>query len=130
VQWHFEEHEGIGVLHLSGFLGERVVHRFRGAFAWARARSAVGLVLDLSGLLGWSPGGRAALLDAAHQVDPRHSPLAVSGLRPHLARQIPVGSSLAALRLHPDLQSARTAVGDRRPPTAPAPAPAPPTDDR
>ncbi|MFD9125387.1 STAS domain-containing protein [Kitasatospora sp. NPDC059571] len=119
MQWHFEEHEGTGVLHLSGFLGERVVHRFQGAFAWARARSEVALVLDLSGLLGWSPEGMAAIIDAARQLGPHHAPLTVCGLRTHLARQLPTAGGPGGLRLHPDPSSAPAAVGRH---TASAPA--------
>jgi len=99
VRWDFTEHDGVGVLHLFGFLGRQDTHRFEGAVGWVRSRSNGTLVLDMSGLLGWNEEGEAAVVRAAR------SPLAVCGL---LDRSAPLlsGDTSGLIRIYSDLRSA------------------------
>ncbi len=99
MRWDSTEHDGVGVLHLFGFLGRQDTHRFEGAVGWVRSRSNGMLVLDLSGLLGWSEEGEAAVLRAAQ------SPLAVCGLRDRPAPLL-TGDTAGLIRVYPDLRSA------------------------
>ncbi|MCM2425151.1 hypothetical protein [Streptomyces sp. RKAG337] len=110
MEWNFEDYNGTGVLHLYGHLGRRVTDRFTGAVGWARARTTGTLVLDMSGLMGWSPAGEAAILAAAP------AGLALCGLR---GRPTPLltSNSLVGVRVFPDLNAALAAL-------APAPEPA------
>ncbi|KQV14534.1 MULTISPECIES: hypothetical protein [unclassified Kitasatospora] len=114
MQWHFEEHGGTGVLSLSGFLGERVVHRFHGAFAWACARSTGALVLDLTTLRGISADGERAIAAAAATLPADRTPLAVCGLTGQPAALLTGGACPARLRLHPDLDAALAATCSNR----------------
>src|SRR5215207_10293356 len=45
---------GIGILQLSGYLGQTTTRRFHGAVDWAQFRAPGPIVLDLDGLAGWS----------------------------------------------------------------------------
>ncbi|MFE3113879.1 STAS domain-containing protein [Kitasatospora indigofera] len=119
MQWHFEECNGTGVLSLSGFLSERVVDRFQGAFGWAYAHSSGAIILDLSDLRGWSPDGEAAIIDIAGKAAANRGPLVVCGLRQHLPLLILTNNAPDLLSLYPDLESALAAVGAGQPPTAP-----------
>ncbi|MFE5584933.1 STAS domain-containing protein [Kitasatospora sp. NPDC056531] len=118
MQWELEEMDGVGVLRLTGYLGERVVHRFHGAFDWARARCTGPLVIDLSGLLGWSQEGEAAIVDAAGRLGTDRSPLMLCGLRDRAAPLFATGAALGLMRVCSDLQTALAALGvtaDSRP---------------
>ncbi|MCZ4101540.1 hypothetical protein G3I60_11305 [Streptomyces sp. SID13666] len=103
MEWNFEDRNGTGVLHLYGHLGRRVTDRFAGAVGWARARTTGTLVLDVSGLMGWSPDGEAAILAAAP------AGLALCGLR---GRPTPLltENALVGVRVFPDLDVALTAL--------------------
>ncbi|WP_405959644.1 STAS domain-containing protein [Streptomyces sp. NBC_00024] len=103
MRWDSTEHDGVGVLHLFGFLGRQDTHRFEGAVDWVRSRSDGELVLDLSGLLGWSEEGEAAMVRAAQ------SPLAVCGLRDRPASLLS-GDTTGLVRIYPDLRSALAAL--------------------
>ncbi|MFE5795467.1 anti-sigma factor antagonist [Streptomyces sp. NPDC056503] len=65
IEWRYTIHPGLGVLSLAGFLGQEAVGRFQGAVGWALARGTGPVVLDLTGLRGWSDGGRLAVSEAA-----------------------------------------------------------------
>lgn len=110
MEWNFEDCNGTGVLHLYGHLGRQVSDRFIGAVGWARARTTGTLVLDMSGLMGWSPDGEAAILAVAP------ADLVLCGLRD---RPTPLltENSLVRVRAFPDLDAALAAL-------APAPVPA------
>lgn len=99
VRWDFTEHDGVGVLHLFGFLGRQDTHRFEGAVDWVRSRSNGTLVLDMSGLVGWSEEGEAAVVRAAR------SPLAVCGLLDRFAPLVS-GDTSGLIRIYSDIRSA------------------------
>ncbi|MGW1004358.1 hypothetical protein [Streptomyces sp. NPDC002520] len=106
---HYEERRGAGVLHLAGFLGADGTGRFTGAIAWVLARARGPVVLEVSGLLGWSPEGQVAVLDLARRLSGRPRPLALCGVG-----ALPMGT-LAANRLipitvHSDLDAALNAL--------------------
>lgn len=101
MRWDSTDHAGVGVLHLFGFLGREDTHRFEGAVDWVRSRSDGMLVIDMSGLLGWSEEGEAAVLRAAQ------SRLAMCGLGEHPAPMLS-GDKSGLIRIYPDLRSALT----------------------
>ncbi|MEU2658502.1 anti-sigma factor antagonist [Streptomyces sp. NPDC007325] len=68
IEWRYTIHPGLGVLSLAGFLGQEAVGRFQGAVGWAVARGTGPVVLDLTGLRGWSDGGRLAVSEAASRL--------------------------------------------------------------
>jgi len=113
MQWHFEERNGVGVLFLSGFLGERVVHRFEGGFDWACSRCSGPVVVDVSALKGWSSEGEAAIVDAASRLAPHRTPLAVCGVGERHAPLLRAGNGLSLVRVYPDLEGALEAVAAR-----------------
>ncbi|WP_043175455.1 STAS domain-containing protein [Streptomyces sp. NRRL B-24484] len=110
MQWELETVDGVGVLRLSGFLGARATHRFRGAFDWAMARCPGPIVVDLSDLRGWSTEGEAAIVDAAGLLGER-GPLAVCGVGRRKADLLRSGSALSVLRLCADLDVALVVLG-------------------
>jgi hypothetical protein len=59
------------VLSLAGYLGVDGIDRFTGAVGWVLACTGGSVVLEVSGLLGWSPEGEAAVLDLARRVSGR-----------------------------------------------------------
>ncbi|WP_241748371.1 STAS domain-containing protein [Streptomyces sp. M3] len=106
MHWDSTERDGVGVLQLFGYLGRQDAHRFEGAVGWVRSRSTGPLVLDLSGLLGWSEEGEAAVVRAAG------SPLAVCGLRDRPAPLLTTEDTL--IRIYPDLRSALADLASMR----------------
>ncbi|MFE6224797.1 MULTISPECIES: hypothetical protein [unclassified Streptomyces] len=109
IEWRYTIHPGLGVLSLAGFLGQEAVGRFQGAVGWALARGTGPVVLDLTGLRGWSDGGRLAVSEAA-------SRLAAEGRGLELAA-VPAGGGFGdgpvAIAVHGDLATALAAHRDR-----------------
>ncbi|WP_327414828.1 STAS domain-containing protein [Streptomyces sp. NBC_01233] len=132
IEWRYTTREDLGVLSLAGYLGADAVDRFTGAIGWALARGTGPVILDLTGLLGWSAGGQIAVAQAARR-------LAGHGRSLELAA-IPADGSLVpdatcpTVTVHCDLAAALAAHGaqdeirqwstddwpDPRHPTAPA----------
>ncbi|WP_282694484.1 anti-sigma factor antagonist [Streptomyces sp. CC208A] len=109
IEWRYTIHPGLGVLSLAGFLGQEAVGRFQGAVGWALARGTGPVVLDLTGLRGWSDGGRLAVSEAAVR-------LAAEGRGLELAAAPeggPLGDGRVAVAVHGDLASALAAHRDR-----------------
>lgn len=52
---------------VTGYLGAEALPRFKGATGWISTRATT-LILDLSGLQGWSDAGRAAVVAAIGQL--------------------------------------------------------------
>ncbi|MFE1413186.1 anti-sigma factor antagonist [Streptomyces sp. NPDC058746] len=109
IEWRYTTCRHVGVLSLAGYLGADAVDRFTGAVGWALARGTGPVVLDLTGLLGWSAGGQVAVARAARR-------LAESGRRLDLAA-IPADGSLVPdatcppVTVHCDLAAALAAHG-------------------
>ncbi|MER7759740.1 STAS domain-containing protein [Streptomyces sp. NPDC097619] len=68
IEWRYTTQEGLGVLSLAGYLGPEATERFSGAVGWALARGTGPVVLDLTGLRGWSACGRRAVAEAAARL--------------------------------------------------------------
>ncbi|MCB5163927.1 anti-sigma factor antagonist [Streptomyces bambusae] len=109
IEWKYTDHGHVGVLTLTGHLGMEAIDRFVGAVGWTLARGSGPVIVDLTGLLGWSPGGQLAVADAARR-------LAGAGRRLELAA-IPADGSLVPsgtgpeIPVHPDLAAALAAHG-------------------
>ncbi|MGW6413362.1 STAS domain-containing protein [Streptomyces vinaceus] len=109
IEWHYTTRQDLGVLSLAGYLGADATDRFTGAIGWAIARGTGLVILDLTGLLGWSAGGQIAIAQAARR-------LAVHGRRLELAA-VPAGRSLVLdatcppVAVHCDLAAALAAHG-------------------
>ncbi|MEU6347675.1 STAS domain-containing protein [Streptomyces sp. NPDC046977] len=95
IEWRYTTHPNLGVLSLAGHLGPDAVHRFTGAIGWVRARGTGPVILDLTGLRGWSTGGQLAIAQAARQ-------LSDEGRRLELAA-IPADGSLVPDGTHPPI---------------------------
>ncbi|MEV6246734.1 STAS domain-containing protein [Streptomyces sp. NPDC051742] len=78
IEWRYTAHEHVGVLSLAGYLGADATGRFTGAIGWALARGTGPVILDLTGLLGWSADGQIAVARAARHLveNGRHLELA------------------------------------------------------
>ncbi|WP_395298518.1 STAS domain-containing protein [Kitasatospora hibisci] len=113
MQWDLERTGDIGVLRLSGFLGESTAHRFTGAVDWTGARCAGAVVVDLVALQGWSTEGEAAIVNAAGRLGTDRRLLAVCG---HGGRPVPLlatAHGLGVLRLFPDTDTALAILAPR-----------------
>ncbi|MFE7045692.1 hypothetical protein ACFU9X_41720 [Streptomyces atratus] len=111
--WHYEDRHGVGVIRLDGYLGADGTARFAGGVGWVLAQYEGPIVLDASGLLGWSPEGEAAVLDLARRVSGRSHPLALCG-----TGSLPAGTltanHLIPLTVHADLDAALNALNPAR----------------
>ncbi len=87
IDWRYTVEEKLGVLSVAGYLGPEAVRRFTGAVGWALARGTGPVIVDLTGLRGWSAEGQLALAEAARR-------LAGAGRRLELAA-VPADGSLA-----------------------------------
>jgi hypothetical protein len=108
IQWHYENRPEAGVLSLSGFLGDAATARFAGAVGWALARGQGPVILDLSGLQGWSQWGRDSVVAAAWRLAEHGRPLELAGLP---ADKAPFSSRAGdpVIHQHPDLATALAA---------------------
>ncbi|MFE7189549.1 hypothetical protein [Kitasatospora sp. NPDC057541] len=113
MQWDLERAGDIGIMRLSGFLGENVVHRFTGAVDWTGARCSGAVVIDLAALQGWNGDGEAAIVNAAGRLGPDHGLLAVCGLGERAAPLLATAHGLGLLRLFPDTDTALAALTPR-----------------
>ncbi|GHA90059.1 anti-sigma factor antagonist [Streptomyces termitum] len=115
IEWRYTIHPGLGVLSLAGFLGQEAVGRFHGAVGWALARGTGPVVLDLTGLRGWSAGGRTAVSEAALRLAAEGRGLelaAVPPSGPQFADGILVGEGRLVIAVHGDLAAALAAHRD------------------
>jgi hypothetical protein len=104
--WSYEDRGTVGVVHLAGYLGAEAVDQFEGAVGWVIARRPGVVLLDGTGLLGFSVEGRAAIGSAAAR-------LADAGVPVHacVAPELAVHDlAWGALALHPDLATALAAL--------------------
>ena len=101
--WSYEARGTLGVMHLAGYLGTGAVDRFEGALGWVIARRPGVMLLDGTGLLGWSGPGRAAIGSAATRLS-QEGISAHACVAPNLA--MPEIAAGTALSIHPDLATA------------------------
>ncbi|MGW7445687.1 hypothetical protein [Kitasatospora sp. NPDC054795] len=69
------------------------------------------MVIDPSGLLGWSQEGEAAIVDAAGRLGAHRCPLMVCGLRGRAAPLPSTSGALGLVRVCSDLPTALSALG-------------------
>lgn len=111
IEWRYTVEQELGVLAVSGYLGPDAVHRFAGAVGWVAAHGRGPVIVDLTGLRGWSAEGQLAITEAARR-------LAAAGRGLELAA-IPADGSLVPdgdcppIPVHPDRAGALAAHGTR-----------------
>ncbi|WP_188302240.1 STAS domain-containing protein [Streptomyces sp. CBMA123] len=110
MQWEFATERGVGVMTLTGFLGQDATHRFQGAFDWAVARCSGPLVIDMAALRGWNCSGEDAILDATGRLSAGRGPLVVCGLGERGAQVLTTAAALSVIRVFPDLDTAVAAL--------------------
>ncbi|MER5740664.1 MULTISPECIES: anti-sigma factor antagonist [unclassified Streptomyces] len=115
IEWRYTIHPGLGVLSLAGFLGQEAVGRFQGAVGWALARGTGPVVLDLTGLRGWSDGGRLAVSEAALRLAAEGRGLELAAVPEGGAPPAGTGfgDGKVAVAVHGDLAAALAAHRDR-----------------
>ncbi|WP_282697311.1 STAS domain-containing protein [Streptomyces sp. CC208A] len=107
IEWRYTTHPGLGVLSLSGYLGADAVGRFSGAVGWALARGTGPVVLDLTGLRGWSAGGQLAVAEAARRLATEGRGLELAAI-PADGSLVPTGDT-PPIPVHCDLEAALAA---------------------
>ncbi|MEW5631572.1 MULTISPECIES: hypothetical protein [Streptomyces] len=115
IEWRYTIHPGLGVLSLAGFLGQEAVGRFQGAVGWAVARGTGPVVLDLTGLRGWSDGGRLAVSEAALRLAAEGRGLELAAVPESGAPSggAGFGDGKVVVAVHGDLAAALAAHRDR-----------------
>ena len=105
ISWSVEEQHGVAVMSVAGFLGDNAIDRFTDGFIWVMARSTAAVVLDLTGLLGWSAEGEMAVIQAATRLQNSERPLSLCGLD-RLDVTNSWAEQLDTTTVYPDLDSA------------------------
>ncbi|MEI5525461.1 anti-sigma factor antagonist [Streptomyces brasiliscabiei] len=107
IEWRYTVEQDLGILSVTGYLGPDAVHRFAGAVGWVVGRGSGPVIVDLTGLRGWSTEGQVSITEAARR-------LAEAGRGLELAA-IPADGSLVPdgdcppIPVHPDLADALAA---------------------
>ncbi|MDQ1050967.1 anti-sigma factor antagonist [Streptomyces sp. V4I2] len=68
IEWRYTVEQDLGILPVSGHLGPEAVRRFTGAVGWVVGRGTGPVIVDLSGLRGWSAEGQLAIIEAAGRL--------------------------------------------------------------
>lgn len=68
IEWRYTVEQDLGVLAVSGYLGPDAVRRFTGAVGWVVGRGSGPVIVDLTGLRGWSTEGQVAIIEAARRL--------------------------------------------------------------
>lgn len=107
IEWRYTLHPRLSVLSLSGYLGADAVGRFSGAVGWVLARGTGPVVLDLTGLRGWSAGGQTAVAEAARRLAGEGRGLELAAI-PADGSLVPTGDT-PRISVHCDLEAALAA---------------------
>ncbi|MET9962951.1 STAS domain-containing protein [Streptomyces sp. NPDC006326] len=107
IEWRYTAHQELGVLSLAGYLGAEATGRFTGAVGWAVARGTGPVILDLTGLRGWSADGQRAVAEAARRLAAHGRPMELAAV-PAEAPPVP-GAAGPAVPVHGDLPAALSA---------------------
>ncbi|MDT0449571.1 anti-sigma factor antagonist [Streptomyces hesseae] len=113
IEWSYTNYPALGILSVSGYLGEQATARFAGAVGWVEARGTGPLILDLTALKGWSVEGQHAIADAAARLAdagravelaaiPADGSLVPDARQPHIPVHPDLDSALATHHIHPD----------------------------
>ncbi|MFF1298427.1 MULTISPECIES: anti-sigma factor antagonist [unclassified Streptomyces] len=68
IEWRYTVEQDLGILSVAGFLGPDAVRRFSGAVGWVVGRGSGPVIVDLTGLRGWSTEGQLAITEAAQHL--------------------------------------------------------------
>jgi hypothetical protein len=107
IEWQYTAGEDFGLLSLAGFLGPEGAHRFTGAIDWVMARGTGPVVVDMTGLRGWSLEGQLAVTEAARRLTEHGRGLELAA--------IPADGSLRTRRTRPGRRTPAGVADDRRP---------------
>jgi hypothetical protein len=111
IEWQYTAGEDFGLLSLAGFLGPEGAHRFTGAIDWVMARGTGPVVVDMTGLRGWSLEGQLAVTEAARRLTEHGRGLELAAI-PADGSLVPDGDC-PSIAVHSDLATALAAHGAR-----------------
>ena len=109
IDWRYTAEENLGILSVAGYLGPDAVRRFTGAVGWALARGSGPVVVDLTGLRGWSVEGQLAIIEAARRLAQAGRDLELAAI-PADGSLVPAGDC-PLIEVHADLAAALAAHG-------------------
>ncbi|MFI6356542.1 anti-sigma factor antagonist [Streptomyces sp. NPDC050743] len=109
IDWRYTIEQDLGILSVAGYLGPEAVHRFGGAIGWVVARGTGPVILNLTGLRGWSAEGQMAITEAAHRLAEGGRSLELAAI-PADGSLVPAGDC-PDIPVHCDLTAALTAHG-------------------
>ncbi|KAB1149765.1 STAS domain-containing protein [Streptomyces luteolifulvus] len=112
IEWRYTVEQDLGILSVSGYLGPDAVRRFTGAIGWVVGRGAGPVVVDLTGLRGWSAEGQLAIIEAARRLAEGGRSLELAAI-PADGSLVP-GGDCPPIPVHPDLAAALAGHGTRR----------------
>ncbi|TDD61499.1 anti-sigma factor antagonist [Kribbella antibiotica] len=116
IQWRYEQFGAVGVMAVTGYLGAEALPRFNGATGWILTRATT-VILDLSGLHGWSDAGREAVSAAVGQFADQGRTLELAGapmIDGDADHRQDLGGCIGAPVVHADLAMALEAHGISR----------------
>jgi len=111
IEWQYTAGEDFGLLSLAGYLGPEGAHRFSGAIGWVLARGTGSVVVDMTGLRGWSTEGQLAVTEAARRLTAHGRSLELAAI-PADGSLVPDGDC-PPIAVHSDLSAALAAHGVR-----------------
>ncbi|MEU6201309.1 STAS domain-containing protein [Streptomyces sp. NPDC047061] len=109
IEWRYSVEDDLGILSVVGYLGRDAARRFTAAFGWALARGTGMVVVDLTGLRGWSEEGQPAITEAARLLARAGSSLELAAI-PADGSRVPTGDG-PLIPVHADLSAALAAHG-------------------
>ncbi|MFG2030578.1 STAS domain-containing protein [Streptomyces sp. NPDC048825] len=107
IEWRYTVEQNLGILSVSGYLGLDAVRRFAGAVGWVVGRGTGPVIVDLTGLRGWSAEGQLAITEAARRLAEAGRSLELAAI-PADGSLVPVGDC-PPIPVHPDLSGALAA---------------------
>ncbi|MEU5893955.1 anti-sigma factor antagonist [Streptomyces sp. NPDC047461] len=111
IEWRYTVEQDLGILSVAGFLGPDAVRRFSGAVGWVVGRGSGPVIVDLTGLRGWSAEGQLAITEAAQHLAAAGRSLELAAI-PADGSPAPDGGS-PPIPVHADLPHALAAHGTR-----------------
>ncbi|MET7481707.1 anti-sigma factor antagonist [Streptomyces sp. NPDC005538] len=106
IEWRYTAEQDLGVLSVSGYLGPDAVRRFDGAVGWVVGRGSGPVIVDLTGLRGWSTEGQLAITEAARRLAAAGRDLELAAI-PADGSLVPAGDC-PPIPVHADLIAALT----------------------
>jgi hypothetical protein len=111
IEWRYTVEQDLGILSVSGYLGPDAVHRFAGAVGWVMGRGTGPVIVDLTGLRGWSAEGQLAITEAARRLAEAGRSLELAAI-PADGSLVP-GGDCPPIPVHAELPGALTAHSTR-----------------